>query len=231
MSTREQVQSYYDDYHRSRSKGSSPKRVRSNLRRMSIQPGDRIIDVGCGLGATGQYISSLGGMPFGLDISLEAVRASSPSYTGVIQASAEALPFVDAAFDGATLMGTLEHFADPERTLLEVGRTVHSDGQICIVVPNGRFFLFRLFGGTGQPHEDARSYADWCELLEAEGLEIEAVYRDIGPGVFEGGWLRGLARKLILIFANLLPLRQTYQFVFVCRNPKGSTTMFGPSCG
>jgi len=119
---------------------------------MSIQRGDRIIDVGCGLGARGRCIASLEGPPFGLDVSLEAVRVSSVSYAGVVQASADALPFVDAVFDGATLIGTLEHFEAHERALQEVSRTLNYDGQICLVVPDARFLRFRLFEGTGQSH-------------------------------------------------------------------------------
>lgn len=195
---------------------------------MSIQPGARFIDVGCGLGATGSYIDSLGAIPFGLDISIEAARASSARYTGVVQASADALPFADTAFDGATLMGTLEHFEAPASALQEVSRTLKAARQICLVVPNARFFLFRFFQGTGQPHEEARSHEEWVKLFEAQSLEIEAVYRDIGPGVSEGGWLRGIVRKLVLVFVNVLPIGQTYQFVFVCRKPGGFTRASAP---
>lgn len=54
-------------------------------------------------------------------------------------------------------------------------------------------------------------------MFEDEELTVESVYRDIGPGILEGGPLRGLLRKLVLLFFNLLPIRHTYQFVFICR--------------
>jgi hypothetical protein len=71
-----------------------------------------------------------------------------------------------------------------------VNRVLRPGAQACFVVPNSEFFLL---------------------------LKVERVYRDIGPGVFEGGLLRGVLRKLVLLLFNLLPLHYTYQFVFICR--------------
>lgn len=186
---------------------------------MHIKRGDNIIDVGCGLGTVGSYLMDRGAIAFGIDISFEAVRATSLSkdYAAVIQANAESLPFADLSFDGATFMGTLEHFVDPFKALRAVNQVLKPGAQICFVVPNSEFFLFKFFGGTGQPHEVPRTYEGWGQLLEMEGLKIEEVYRDIGPGVFEGGILRGIPRRLVLLLFNLLPLRYTYQFVFICR--------------
>lgn len=224
LSSQEHIRQYYEKYHRAQPRSGKVGRLRSNLRGMDIQPGDHILDVGCGQGANGSFITSQGAIPFGIDISLEATRVSLYRYAWVLQANAESLPFSDTSFDGATFMGTLEHFVDPSRALCEAYRTLRAHAQICFVVPNKHFFLFKLFGGTGQPHEEARSYEGWYTLFESEGLTIEKVYRDVGPGVFEGGLIRGLPRKLVLLLFNSLPLHWTYQFVFICsKNPVTST--------
>jgi ubiquinone/menaquinone biosynthesis C-methylase UbiE len=212
-----QVSRYYDEYFSGTSDTKSLGRVRSNLKGMDIRPGACFVDVGCGLGATGLHMSAEGAQVFGLDISSEAVHRSLGRYEAVLQASADALPFADSSFDGATLMGTLEHFPDSEAALHEVTRTVRARGQVCLVVPNSRFFLFDSLDGTGQPLEEARTYEGWTEFLEAEGLEIDSVRRDTGPGVLEGGLLRGVVRKLVLLAYSVLPIRHTYQFVFLCR--------------
>jgi cyclopropane fatty-acyl-phospholipid synthase-like methyltransferase len=83
MQTREPIQLYYEEYHRSRAGHADLRRVQSNLRGFDIRPGDRIIDIGCGLGAAGLYITSMDAKPFGLDLSLEAVRASATRYAAV----------------------------------------------------------------------------------------------------------------------------------------------------
>jgi hypothetical protein len=121
-------------------------------------------------------------------------------------------------------MGTLEHFVAPGRALREVSRTLKAGAQICLVVPNSRFFLFRFLGGTGQPHEEAMSHAEWQHLFQMQDFIVEQSYRDIGPGILQDGWVRGFVRKLAILFFNLLPIGQTYQFVFMCRKPQRSSS-------
>ena len=65
-------------------------------------------------------------------------------------------------------------------------------------------------------HEEPRTYEGWANLFKDAGLEIKTVYRDQGPSIFAGGLLRGVLRKIILSIFNLLPLKYTYQFVFIC---------------
>lgn len=223
LKSQDHIKEYYEEqYYGERSKGitgRSLKRVRSNLRGMHIKRGARLIDVGCGLGTTGLYLANRGAIPLGIDISLEAAQIAlqSGDYEAAIQANAERLPFADLSFDGAAFMGTLEHFIDPAEALHEVSRVLKPETQICFVVPNSDFFLFKFLGGTGQLHEAPRTYEGWHRLFEKAGLRVEMVYRDIGPDIFEGGLLRGVLRKLVLFVFNLLPVRCTYQFVFVCR--------------
>jgi SAM-dependent methyltransferase len=224
LKSQEGIRQYYEErYYREKLAGitgRSLRRVRSNLRGIHIERGARFIDVGCGLGTTGLYLARQGAISFGIDISLEAVRSTfqSRGYAAVLQANAEFLPFADLSFGGATFMGTLEHFIDPVKALHEVKRVLTPGTQICFVVPNSDFFLFKFLGGTGQLHEAPRTYEGWHQLFEKEGLRIEAVYRDIGPSVFEGGIWRGVLRRLVLFAFNLLPIHYTYQFVFICRS-------------
>lgn len=223
--TQNSIRHYYEEHYerRRRSEASQNlRRVRSNLRGLRIAEGDRVLDIGCGLGTTGLYLAEQGATPVGIDISFEACRAAfeSGGYLATSQANAELLPLVDLSSDAAVFMGTLEHFISPENALREAIRVLKPGAQLCFVVPNSNFLLFRLLGGTGQPHEVPRTREGWHELFEGAGLSIEMVYRDIGPGVFEGNRpLRGLMRRLVLSFSNLMPLRCAYQFVFVCHIP------------
>jgi len=218
------IRQYYEEQYKERPgrrTGGSLKRVHSNLRGMHIKRGDRVIDIGCGLGTTGSYLADRGAIPFGIDISYGAARATfqSGGYAATSQANAECLPFADLSFDGAAFMGTLEHFIDPAEALREANRVLKPGAKICFVVPNSSFFLFKFFGGTGQPHEIPRTCKGWRQLFEREGLRVETVYRDVGPGVFDGGsLLRGALRRFVLFFSNLLPIHYTYQFVFICHS-------------
>lgn len=216
-------QQYYERQYRYRPARESLSRMRSNLRGMQVWPGMRIVDVGCGSGAAGSYLSSQGAAVVGMDLAFAAVHAVS-SEDGTIlllQGNAESLPLASHTFDGALLMGTLEHFDDPGQALLEVKRVLKPGGQVCLVVPNSRFFLFRFLGGTGQPHEVPRTRAGWQALFETAGLHVGQVCRDVGPGIRQGGIVRGTLRKVVLSLFNALPLDYTYQFVFVCHIEEG----------
>lgn len=222
MASQDNIQQYYEERYTKKSWGATKAallRVHDNLQGMEIEPGARILDVGCGLGETGLYLRDRGAEALGLDISFTSVQAAlqPQGYIAVLQANAEVLPFQSASFDGATFMGTLEHFIHPERSLREALRVLRPRAQLCFVVPNSQFFLFKFLGGTEQPYEKPRTYEGWCRLFASEGLVVEAVYRDVGPGIREGGLLRGLVRKSILLLSGLFPLNQTYQFVFICR--------------
>lgn len=220
----DEIRQYYEQRYRGRARpriAQNLKRVRSNFRGMHVSEGDRVLDVGCGLGTAGVFLADQGATPFGIDISLEAAKASlqAGGYVSASQANAESLPFADVSFDLAAFLGTLEHFVDPVKALHEAKRVLKPGAQICFVVPNSNFFLFKVLEGTGQPHEMPRTYEGWRQLFEEKGLSIEKVYRDVGPGVFDGRSLwRGLLRRCALSLSSLLPMRHTYQFVFICRN-------------
>lgn len=219
MGAQDSIRSFYErQYEGKQRTGSSLARVRSNLRAMSVENEDLFIDVGCGLGAAGTYLAGLGARTVGIDISFEAARLASRlgDHVAALQATAESLPFATASFDGAVLLGTLEHFLEPAKALREVVRVVKPGAQVCCVVPNSGFFLFRFLGGTGQLHERPRTLKGWSRLLQEEGLNTKAVYRDTGPRISDGGAFGyAVLRRLALVVANLLPLEYAYQFVFI----------------
>ena len=221
MKSQDHLREYYDVQYGAKSDTVADlSRVRQNLQKMVFESGARVLDVGCGIGTTCFYLKQRNALPVGVDFSYRAVHSALRlgNCAQVLQADAEILPFADQIFDGATFMGTLEHFPNPVRALQEVKRVVKERALICFVVPNSRFFLFRFMRGTGQPYEKPRTYEGWQALFEEVELEVDTVYRDIGPDIFKGGLIRGLARKLILIISSFLPIRQTYQFVFICHN-------------
>jgi SAM-dependent methyltransferase len=226
--TQDNIRHYYEERYGATAwpeASQNLKRIRSNLQALQIAAGDRVLDVGCGLGLTGLYLAEQGASPIGIDISSKACRLArgSGGYLATAQASAELLPFAALSFDTAVFMGTLEHFVDPAKALREAIRVLRPGAQLAFVVPNSSFFLFRFLGGTGQPHEVPRSYEGWHQLFEAEGLTIDTVYRDVGPKVADvGRLLRSWIRSLVLFFSNLMPLRYTYQFVFISHIPVGT---------
>lgn len=95
-----------------------------------------------------------------------------------------ALPFRDAAFDGAINIVTLEHVKEPARVMEEIGRVLRPQGRLLVVVPH-----------EWEVHQEPHDYFRYTRhgmryLLERAGfsdIAIEPV----------GGYFRLLARRLL----------------------------------
>jgi ubiquinone/menaquinone biosynthesis C-methylase UbiE len=103
-----------------------------------IEPGQRVLDVGCGPGAlTGELVRRVGP---------EAVAAVDPSEpfvaaakerhpsVDVRQASAEQLPFEDDVFDAALAQLVVHFMADPVAGLREMARVTRPGGVVAVCV-------------------------------------------------------------------------------------------------
>ena len=106
-----------------------------------LQPGTRLLEVGCGVGAVLAVLGQefLGLRLTGVDIEpkqLEFAR-SHLERSGVdatlVQADALALPFGDGSFDHVWMMWFLEHIADPPGVLGEARRVLVPGGAITAI--------------------------------------------------------------------------------------------------
>ena len=112
-----------------------------------LQPGERVLDVGCGSGSLNRWLAHRTGETnpiMGVDISTHLVReavalARSEGLEGVIEfraASAEALPFPDSSFD-VSMSFTVAQFVDVDRMLGEMMRVTKPGGRIGILATAG----------------------------------------------------------------------------------------------
>lgn len=102
---------------------------------LAPQPGDRLLDVGCGLGQILHLGASRGAVVYGIDSSpamVERARRKVPQATLEI-GPAEAIPFPDDSFDLVTAVATFHHWADRERGLGEAVRVLAPGGRLFIV--------------------------------------------------------------------------------------------------
>ena len=111
---------------------------------LRLQPGARVIDVGCGAGDDVRAIAELvggSGRVVGLDISEKLVRqarqrAGDGATVEFAVGDAQALRFDTASFDAARIDRTLQHVADPGRAVDELARVVHSGGRVVACEPD-----------------------------------------------------------------------------------------------
>lgn len=92
----------------------------------------RMLEVGSGSGGNLPLISQYG-PTVGVDSSALALQLTArPPQLGLVQASADALPFRDRSFDGVHLLSVIEHVENDDVALAEAARVCRSDGFITL---------------------------------------------------------------------------------------------------
>lgn len=126
--------------------------------------GQRVLDVGCGLGGKSVAFAERGMPVVGVDLSLENVRAGADlaMSRGVhrvdfVAADAVRLPVRSGSFDLVITTDTFEHLPQPDRSLGEMRRVLRRGG-----------LLVAVFGPFGSPlgsHLYDRIFVPWCHVL------------------------------------------------------------------
>jgi demethylmenaquinone methyltransferase/2-methoxy-6-polyprenyl-1,4-benzoquinol methylase len=155
--------------------GRSERRFRdAGVALLAVQPGERVLEIGCGpgsgLAAMGDSAESL----TGLDISramLQQAQRRVNRRTLLVQGDGGALPFADACFDALFVSFTLELFDTPELlTVLEACRRV--------LRPHGRLVVVSLQQARGlavRLYEQA--HRRWPVAVDCRPIPVEALLR------------------------------------------------------
>ncbi len=103
----------------------------------------RILDVGCGVGKTGQLLRERGFEEiYGVEISTNACRQAKSFYKEVVTGDVEkdVLPFGRGFFDCILYGDVLEHLTDPWHVLKRHREILRDDGIIICSIPNIRHY-------------------------------------------------------------------------------------------
>jgi len=149
--------------------------------RALVEPGARVLEVGCGTGRWLELLAAEGCAVLGVDPSMRMLeRAADRCGAGVVvRGAAEALPFRDGSFDLVLVVNALHHFVDPRMGLSECARVLAPAGRFLTIgldpsQGRDRWWVYDYFPGTLE--RDRRRYPHSAQIrawLDEAGVVVE----------------------------------------------------------
>jgi len=155
------------------------------LDRVAFGPGDRVLDVGCGIGWAVQLMLERGaGRGVGIDLSPEMVaRAKRDDRASFVAGTATSMPFADGAFTAVLSVESLYYYADLDRAIGEIRR---------VCAPGARFScVLDLYADNPGTHQ-------WVEALDVDVHNLSAAEyraRFLAAGFSEASSLQVVDRR------------------------------------
>jgi cyclopropane fatty-acyl-phospholipid synthase-like methyltransferase len=137
----------YEEFNSSEGEHLS-RRLRQAFEFASVEPGMRVLDLGCGRGEIVRHVARLGAVSIGVDYARVAVAMthrvmqSESGHFGLGRADAKFLPFADDSFDRVLIFDVVEHLHPWELAtcLLEVRRVLKPGGRIIVHTAPNRWY-------------------------------------------------------------------------------------------
>ena len=151
------------------------------IKELEINPGDAVLDVGCGTGTVLKFISSKTEIKgYGLDISpqmLEVARKKNPGFE-FAEGNCETLPYEDNSMDVIMACMAYHHFSDQEQFRKEALRVLKPNGKLYVCDPRFpwiiRIFFNNCFRDAGF-YTTKKNAADFT----GSGFRVEKITKDL----------------------------------------------------
>jgi 2-polyprenyl-3-methyl-5-hydroxy-6-metoxy-1,4-benzoquinol methylase len=152
------------------------------LNRYKPSPGDKLLEVGCGVGSFLVAASRKGWDAEGIDLSQNAISASSMVHKlPVRQGTLESLPFESGAYAAVVCWEVLEHLAAPQAFLARARSLLRERGLFVCSVPNShpRVPQAEVLGAASVPpihlnFWDCESFRKFLELNSFRPLLLKS---------------------------------------------------------
>lgn len=171
-----------------------------DFEKLGLAHGDRILDLGCGLGRhviTAYVLKDV--QAIGVDLSLDSLKTAFERFSkefaepekaeksiGLSVADALSLPFADDCFDEVICSEVLEHIVDHKTVLREITRVLKPGGVLAVSVPRflPEWICWRL---CGQYHAEKGGH---IRIFKASRLKREI--EEQGMNCFGKHWAHAL---------------------------------------
>ena len=195
-----------------------------------VASGSKVLDLGTGNGALGQYLSSEKScIVDGIELSSERAKRAAPHYRKLQVADLElvklATLFTEGLYDTIVCADILEHLRVPGDVLDQLPSLLAEDGSILLSIPNVAHmglvanllageFQYRPEGLLDETHLRFFTRKSLVELLESHGLTPIKLDRvmDLGNSEYRLRHLQAFPPR-IRSYLRALPESLTYQFV------------------
>ena len=176
---------------------------------LHAQPGERILDLGCGDGQLTARLVATGAMVRGFDASAQMARAARSRGIEVDEGSAESLPYPDASFDAVFSNAALHWMRYQDGVLGEVHRVLKPGGRFVAEMGGaGNIAAIRVamaavldrHGYDGRTHDTNYypSAEEHSRRLEAQGFAVTQIALIPRPTLLPesgmAGWIRTFRR-------------------------------------
>lgn len=149
-----------------------PLRWAAFARMSPIKPGERVLDIGCGVGTWSVRMAEQGAQVLGVDISAAMIDMAEP-HAGVEYrvAAAHELDCPDGYFDLVVSVTVLQHITDPE----ELKRALRNLRRM--LKDSGRFFVLEYSPLHSVPSQELtymryRTHQQWIDLMAGAGFAL-----------------------------------------------------------
>jgi methionine biosynthesis protein MetW len=171
-----------------------------------VEPGERVLDSGCGPGFLAGMLLDHGCEVTCIDVSRvgpERTRARGVSNAQQVDLDTDPAPFEDGSFDTVVANSNLEHLFYMHRHIGELARLVRPGGKFIWLVPNIGHWRYRLWLLAGRfpyiPESPTDEYhIRYMTAYEGRKLLREAGLTEIRLRGHAGTWVRGLYPRLLV---------------------------------
>lgn len=175
----------------------------------ALPPNARVLEIGCGSGATGALALSSGRAAsyHGVELNPEAAAIAASKLTNVVVGDVEEMefPWPPASFDALILSEVLEHLRDPWRTLARLLPSLKPGGGVFASSPNvAHHHIIRMLvagdfrleneGPMDATHLRWFTPSSYADLFTESGFVVDDV-RPVSSLTAKQRWVAKLTRK------------------------------------
>ena len=162
---------------------------------LPAQPGARLLEVGCGTGATLKGLVDLGWRAEGLDFDTNSVLNARAKGLTVHHGDLLAQKFQDSTFDAIVMSHVIEHVPNPLQVLQESYRILKPGGVLVVLTPNTASFGHWMYGDNWRGLEPPR-HLHLFNTMSLSNLALVAEFDDVSCNSSVRAWKIFLQSRL-----------------------------------